>query len=438
MRSQFWHNALKKIIFKNIFEELNKNTQLLVTATENNNQNSENINEILEESKKQNTEIMKQNEIQITQQHEKFREQILKENNEQSQEIKKYLSEQITNQISEFREQILKESTEHYENLINENTAQNVRYIKQNKIEKLEYIKQSYVQNLKYILQNKRQLTEYVDKTIGQNKQEIKEFIEYITELGKQNKKEYENLIIQNKNQYTEMLSESRKHQRELIKKLSDILDNKITTYINQISDHTTQENTKVLKQISKNINNHNIKFIEQISEEGNKQNSVFIKQNTELIKEILAQSLQNHGTINEKFKELVNYHKLSEFRENLITIKTTIVILERLDEMQLKIFHNLYREYHRVHSEIPTLDVTQGIIIIKMLFPVFFGEILRNLAILKSQFENDVYMEMTKTIKNCDSFFKNFKMDHRLDKMKKMLDSDISIIDELLTKLID
>jgi len=114
------------------------------------------------------------------------------------------------------------------------------------------------------------------------------------------------------------------------------------------------------------------------------------------------------------------------------------LVILETLDDTQLKIFHNLYREYHRVHSEIPILDVTQSIIIIKMLFPVFFTEILRNLAILKSQFEKDVYTEMTKTIKDCDSFFKNFKLHPRLDKIKKMLDSDISTIDKLLTKLIN
>ena len=86
--SGFWHNALKKIIFKNLYEQIDKNAQLFTTATENNKKNSQSMSEILENSKKDSIEIMRQNEIQNTQQHEKF-----------IQEVKKYLSEQINNQI---------------------------------------------------------------------------------------------------------------------------------------------------------------------------------------------------------------------------------------------------------------------------------------------------------------------------------------------------
>ncbi len=418
--SEFW--------FKNIYEKIDKNTQLLVTATENNNENSQSINEILENSEEQSNKIIEQSRIQITRQHEKFREQFLKENDEQSQELKKYLSEQINSQISEFREQISKE-----------NKAQNIQYIKQNKIEKLEYIKQSYEQNKQYIRQNKLQLTEYVDKTIGQNKQEIKEFIEKISELGMQNKKEYGNLIKQNKEQYTEFLSENRERHRELIKNLSDILDKQITTFIKQISKQVNQNNDKMLEQISEKINNQILGFIEKISQEGNRQNSVFIKQNTQLIGQILVQSLKNHGTIDKKFEELVSYQKLSEFRENLITIKTSIIILEKLDNTQLKALYNLYLKYHRMYPDIPILDLTRGFLTVKILFPLFFTEMFRNISILKNQFDDTVYTKITATVKEYDNFFRNFIRDSdRVDKIKEMLDSDIVTVDKMLTRLIN
>ena len=94
--------------------------------------------------------------------------------------------------------------------------------------------------------------------------------------------------------------------------------------------------------------------------------------------------------------------------------------------------------QYHKSHSEIPSLDVTQGIIIIKMLFPGFFAKMLANLSVLKSQFEEDIYTEMIHTIKKCDYFFQNFiREPEKVNKVKEMLDSDIVIVDNMLVKLI-
>jgi len=437
--SEFWHNALKVILFKNIYEQIDKNAQLLTTVTENNKINSENISKILEKSKEYSIEIMRQNKIQITQQHEKFKEQISEENYNQNQEIKKYLSDQINSQNSEFVEQFSEKSNKQYENFIKQNKEQNIFYIRQNRIEKSEYVKQSYEQNLQYIRQNRKHFTEYVDKTFGQIKQEVNEFIEQISDLGNQNKIEYENLITQNKKQYTELLRENRERHRALIRQLSDILDKQITTFIKQISKQVNQKNNNILEQISENINHQILGFIEKISQEGNRQNSVFIRQNTDLIRQILSQSLQNHGTISKKFGEIVSYQKLSELRENLIIIKTTIIILEKLDSTQLKALYNLYLKYHRTYPNIPILDLTRGFLIVKILFPSFFTEMFRNLSILKNQFDDTAYTEITITLKEYDTFFKNFIRDsNRIAKIKKMLDTDIATVDKMLTKLID
>ena len=217
-----------------------------------------------------------------------------------------------------------------------------------------------------------------------------------------------------------------------------EILDNKNTQFMKQFSRQNKQENYELLEQISEENNKKIAGYIAQISKENNKQNSVFIRQNSELINYIKNESTRNHGTINKKFKELVNYQTLSQFREDLITIKTNITILEKLDNTQLKIFHNLYMQYHKSHSEIPSLDVTQGIIIIKMLFPGFFAKMLANLSVLKSQFEEDIYTEMIHTIKKCDYFFQNFiREPEKVNKVKEMLDSDIVIVDNMLVKLI-
>jgi len=60
-----------------------------------------------------------------------------------------------------------------------------------------------------------------------------------------------------------------------------------------------------------------------------------------------------------------------------------------------------------------------------------------KKLSILKSQFE-DEYTEMTYTIKSSDFFFENFdKNPERIENMKKMLDSDIALVNKRLAELI-
>ncbi len=250
---------------------------------------------------------------------------------------------------------------------------------------------------------------------IEQIKQEINEFIEKISEIG----------------------SENRQCNREYQKNISNIFHKEITAFIKQFSKYIKHENTKLLEQISEQANHQILGFIQQISEENNRQNSIFIKQNTELIREILSQSLRNHGAIDKRFDDFVIYQKLSDLRENLTTIKTNIIILERLDNTQLKIFRNMYLKYQNSQSKIPSLDITQGIIIIKILLPSFFIEMLRKVSFLKSQFD-DTYTEMRDTVNSSNYFFKNFDRDSDRDKMKEMLDSAIGIVDKQLAELIN
>jgi len=193
----------------------------------------------------------------------------------------------------------------------------------------------------------------------------------------------------------------------------------------------------ELLEQITKTINEKTSKMVKQISIKLEKQNTVFVTQNSKLTKEILDQSLKNHGTINEKFNDLVMYQFLVTLRENLIAIKTTLDILETLDKSQSKIFHNLYLKYHRLHPHIPILDVTQGIIIVKILFPTFFVNVLSNLSLLKNQFDEKTAQEIEITIKNCDSLFQKIDKS-KLTNLKTSLEFFISEIDKKIIKLID
>jgi len=164
----------------------------------------------------------------------------------------------------------------------------------------------------------------------------------------------------------------------------------------------------------------------------------VFIKQNSELIAQLSQQSIKNKETINEKFEELITYQGLATFRENLIIIKTTILVLGKLDQPKLKIVYKLYLKYQELHSKIPILDIPRGMVIVKILFPPFFKHMLNNLENLKKRFDGKTYTEMTYNIKECNSFFRNFKREPiKLEKIIKNLDSNIVIIDNLLTKLI-
>jgi len=441
-------NLIKQIIKQNNQEGKNFIKENLL-------QNEELIKQIIDENNQQITELTKHN-VGFTSQNQLQNKELLKHNADQNiKQYKEFIewfsekatqkndehAEKITSGISEVSKLFLEDNNKQYENFIKENKIQIIEYIKQNKIEKLEYIKQNsqnnnviVQQNLKYIQQNKIQLTEFINETYEQNKHEIKQFIEQISQIVTQNKEQIQN-------EQTEMFKQNRKQNilisKDFSKNFSNILDEQNTKFMKQFSRQNKQENYELLEQISEQNEKQLSGFIDKISEENNKQNSVFIKQNTELISQILSQTRKNHGTINKKFEELVNYQTLSEFRENLITIKTNMIILQKLDDTQLKIYHNLHMKYHKIHSEIPVLDVTQGILIIKILFPSFFTEMLANLSILKNQFEDDVYTEMTYTIKKCDYFFKNFiREPEKLDEVKGMLESDIIIVENLLTKL--
>jgi len=296
--------------------------------------------------------------------------------------------------------------------------------------------RQTHQQNLNTIKQNKHLLSEYVDKTIDQIKQEIRLYLMEISEGGIQNQEQYTQMVMDIK----QIFGENRLQIREQTKSISSIFHKEIVTFTQQFSRHTKQQNTKllqqILEQISKQTSQQISEFLEKISQQNNRHNSIFIKQNTDLIREILSQSVQNHGTIDKKFENFVTYQRLVEFRENLITIKNNIMILERLDNTQLKIFHNLYQRYEKGSSSLPSLDITQGIIIIKILLPPFFREMTKKLSLLESEFE-DKYTEMTDTIQSSNHLFMNFEK-NKLDNIKKMLDSDISTVDEQLVKMID
>ena len=283
------------------------------------------------------------------------------------------------------------------------------------------------------------QISEQISKKINYQYERVIKFADQF-KMIQESADQISDIVKQNKIAYKEFqgwVKHSKRLNKDMINQFLITNNNQNNKFMKQISEHLRQKNNKLLEQISQNINQQLSTFREEISHKIDNQNSIFMAQNSKLTQEILDQSLKNHGTINEKFKELVMYQFLVTFRENLIIIKTTLVILERLDTSQLKIFRDLYLKFHTLHPEIPMLDVTRGILVIKILFPLFFVQMVKNLSSIKSQLDDDTITQITSTIKTCDSLFKNFSKSQLKD-IKMNLNSDISAIDKIIAKLID
>ena len=425
---------------------------------ENTKQNSELKKELIEKSMKEQTQSLKKYLlVQISKQNIELKEEIIEkstlqyenfmvENTKQNSELKKELLEKSiknhenfrlenTKQNIELKEELLEKSTLQYENFMGENTKQNIEFMKQNKIEKLEYIKQNYQQNLAYITQNKQKISEYIDKIIKRYDEKINKFIDQVSEIEKQNKKQYEELGTQNKKQISETVAKNRKqnveHQEDFFVKFNKYLIKEMTKHKEQISKHAMQENTKLQEQTLEKIDQKILTIMKQISDKS----SIHIKENAKLINVIFEQA--NQGILQKKVDKLVMYQPLLALRENLITIKINMTILEKLDSSKLRVVKNLYLEYKRLYPKIPFLDVTRGMIITKVLFPSFFKEILKNITHLKNQFEDESYTEMTKALHAHTLFFNNFN--HKsINENQIILESNIAILDEMLAKIMD
>lgn len=70
--SNFWHNGLRKILFKDFYKKIDTNTELITNVAKSNEQTSKTINEILTKSSVENIRILKQNEEQNITQHAEF------------------------------------------------------------------------------------------------------------------------------------------------------------------------------------------------------------------------------------------------------------------------------------------------------------------------------------------------------------------------------
>lgn len=223
----------------------------------------------------------------------------------------------------------------------------------------------------------------------------------------------------------TETLSHHRQqiaqNQNDFFKKSNQLQ----SQFIKEFSKKTDQKNTELTINILEKINSQFSEFLKDISNVMNTHNSVFIKQNADIIKLISEQP---------------SYQSLHIIRENLIIIKTTLTILEKLNKSELQIFHNLYLQYQQSYPKIPVLDVNRGVIIIKILFPSFFSGIIKNLTNLKSQMNDESYKQsidtISDTVTNCNSFFKNFNHSE-IKQINQNLQADIQALDEILVKII-
>ena len=510
--SKFWYNILNKIIFKNIYEKIDANTEFQKNTIQYNEKKFTAIKEILEKTDLENKNFIKQHQTQntefireiaqknskivleqntnfvkeISSLHQQHREDIknhvfkqnrqqkiefIKENKEFVKEIKEYASsilEQNRQQNTEF----IKEAENQYKNQSLDIIAQNKTFFenfikfseKQYKQEnanimiknerqttmlnkkvladiKKDVLQQNTIQNKEYLKQNREQITETVTKIIEQNNSEIQKFIKFITEITQQNRKEDKSFILENnetmKKLNTEFFKNS-KHQHLEISR--DFLSKSSTQFKNMINNATIsnkQENSLLLQNfVTENKNQYN-EFIKMISIQIDEKNSTFIKQNTNLIKELLEQSLISQGTVKQKYSELIIYQILSAFRKDCLIIKNSLIVLEKMDASEIKVARNLSAQYQKNQHKIPILDMTRGLIVIKLLFPPFFLQMYNNLDILKNYLDHTTYSEIIQTIEKCESFFKVYKNHKKIDEINKNLESHISTLDKLLVKLV-
>jgi len=222
--SQYWYKALKKIIFKDVYEKIEKSIheKFEQNYKENTTKIENSFKQFLDENNEQNIDfykkILEQNELQfkqytdftkhvseqnfqqfqqyknftkyvskeninqkqdlikhlskITTQNSDFKKQVSQGNTNQKQEMEKLLSDKFTNLRLEFTKQILEKNAQQFDNLIRIYKKQNIQFAKQHKIEKLEFVKHNYEQNNRHLTQNKQILQEFLDKIIGKYQEE--------------------------------------------------------------------------------------------------------------------------------------------------------------------------------------------------------------------------------------------------------------------------
>jgi len=253
----------------------------------------------------------------------------------------------------------------------------------------------------------------------------ILETADKISKISRENKTSFEKFQI--------LIKQYKQLHIDLSNKIEIENGNQRAKFLRQLTHYHKEKNIEHFEKINK----QNSTFLEQISIILQKQNSPIIIQNSQIIKEIHAQLVKNYDTINEKFEKLERYQFMVTFRENMNTVYTTLSILEKFDSSQIKSYHHMYLKYQKSHPKIPFLDLVDGVLIVKILFPSFFTEMLNNLSHIQNQLDDKTLSEMKFTLKICNDFFQN-RNKPNLKKIKTEINSHISEIDKLILKLFD
>ena len=123
-------------------------------------------------------------------------------------------------------------------------------------------------------------------------------------------------------------------------------------------------------------------------------------------------------------------YLSLAEFRENLITIKSNIIILEKQNKGFLASlsFFSLRYQNNNPNAIIFDLRPRKNI---QFLLSAFFRQMHKNLTESKSYFTPENFQEIIHTIEDSEKFFK--KSNNEQIRIKNNLDSYINLSNKLL-----
>jgi len=318
----------------------------------------------------------------------------------------------------------LEQNTRHVKDILQQLKAE---FLKQSRQEKIEHIIEMKKQNEQYLIQNKHQIAEFVEKIIEKTKHELEKSIEQMSDINKQSKNQNQNLITQNKKQLADIFTQKRQQDKEFLQQFFDNANKQFIKFHEQISNQNKLDNAKLLEQFSEKVKLQISEVMGQISEKNTQQNSLIIKQNIQRIKQIPEQ--------NTKFAV---YLKLAEFREDLITIKTSINKLEKLSKTNSEILCNYSLKYQTKNPKATIFHLGRKFNI-QILLPNFFKSMFKNLTNLNTELEVDFSEKIKSTIRTSQWLFKNFnKMENKQNKIiKDKLDSDINTIDQLLIEFI-
>jgi len=128
--------------------------------------------------------------------------------------------------------------------------------------------------------------------------------------------------------------------------------------------------------------------------------------------------------------ENLVAYQSLAEFRKNINSTKSNMIVLEKQNKRFLKSIYYFSLRYQANNPQATIFDLKPRRNI-QFLLPVFFTQMLKNIIKLQSHFTSKNFLEIIHAIEDSTKFF--IKSSDEQTRIKDNLESSINLVDKLL-----